>query len=413
MTDQNAVDVKDAGPGQEEIIAFLKKLFPRDAWPQIWLVGGIVRDFLLGKACRDIDLATTMPAATLKLLGFRLVEGKSTLPIHFMADPEFGIIEVVTIDAAGGLVEDLLRRDFTCNALALSLNGKLFDPLGSQEDMKNRLLRACSRESFIDDPLRIFRAFRFQTEGWRLVPETEALIRAKSWENELSGIPVERFSREMLKALKGNCPAEFFREMISFDVGRSYLPELFRMPDIPAGPIDKHPEGDLFTHACQVLQRVAAVTTDPLTRFCAFFHDLGKLSTAPELYPRHHGHEDAGFDLAREFCNRLSLSAAHRTALSWICRLHGNAGGWQELRDATKIRMADQARRAGIVRILPLVAAGDKPDGGSMPRWEEAVRVAGMSTLQVGIERSRLEAMPVEKRADFVLQKRIEWFRRE
>ena len=75
--------------------------------------------------------------------------------------------------------------------------------------------------------------------------------------------------------------------------------------------------------------------------------------------------------------------------------------------------MADQARRAGIVSSLPLVTAGDKPDGGSMARWEEAVRVAGMSTLQLGIERSRLETMPVEKRADFVLQKRIEWFRRE
>ncbi len=100
-------------------------------------------------------------------------------------------------------------------------------------------------------------------------------------------------------------------------------------------------------------------------------------------------------------------------ALMWICRLHGNGGHWQELRDATKIRMADQARRAGIIDILPLVVAGDKPNGGSMPRWEEAVRVAGMSTLQLGIERSRLEAMPVEKRADYVLQKRIVCFRRE
>ena len=394
-------------------LALVKTLFPENVWPKIWIVGGTVRDHLLGKEGDDIDLDAVLTPQELTACGFRSVDPVTSAPIWFRHIPGIGKIEVTLLGDAGQLTEDIFRRDFTVNALAMTLDGELIDLTGGVRDLEKIELRACSRESFVDDPIRIFRAFRFQTEGWRLTPETEALIRAKSWEKELSGIPVERFSREMLKALKGNCPAEFFREMIRFDVGRSYLPELFRMPDIPAGPIDKHPEGDLFTHACQVLQRVATATTDPLTRFCAFFHDLGKLSTAPELYPRHHGHEDAGFDLAREFCNRLSLSAAHRTALSWICRLHGNAGGWQELRDATKIRMADQARRAGIVRILPLVAAGDKPDGGSMPRWEEAVRVAGMSTLQVGIERSRLEAMPVDKRADFVLQKRIEWFRRE
>ncbi len=394
-------------------LALVKTLFPENVWPKIWIVGGTVRDHLLGKEGDDIDLDAVLTPQELTACGFRSVDPVTSAPIWFRHIPGIGKIEVTLLGDAGQLTEDIFRRDFTVNALAMTLDGELIDLTGGVRDLEKIELRACSRESFVDDPIRIFRAFRFQTEGWRLTPETEALIRAKSWEKELSGIPVERFSREMLKALKGNCPAEFFREMIRFDVGRSYLPELFRMPDIPAGPIDKHPEGDLFTHACQVLQRVATATTDPLTRFCAFFHDLGKLSTAPELYPRHHGHEDAGFDLAREFCNRLSLSAEHRTALSWICRLHGNAGGWQKLRDATKIRMADQARRAGIVRILPLVAAGDKPDGGSMPRWEEAVRVAGMSTLQVGIERSRLEAMPVDKRADFVLQKRIEWFRRE
>ena len=380
-------------------LALVKTLFPENVWPKIWIVGGTVRDHLLGKEGDDIDLDAVLTPQELTACGFRSVDPVTSAPIWFRHIPGIGKIEVTLLGDAGQLTEDIFRRDFTVNALAMTLDGELIDLTGGVRDLEKIELRACSRESFVDDPIRIFRAFRFQTEGWRLTPETEALIRAKSWEKELSGIPVERFSREMLKALKGNCPVEFFREMIRFDVGRSYLPELFRMPDIPAGPIDKHPEGDLFTHACQVLERVATVSADPLTRFCSFFHDLGKLATAPDLYPRHHGYEDAGFDLAREFCNRLSLSAEHRTALSWICRLHGNAGGWQELRDATKIRMADQARRAGIVRILPLVAAGDKPDGGRMPRWEEAVRVAGMSTLQVGIERSRLEAMPEIGRA--------------
>ena len=392
-------------------LALVKTLFPENVWPRIWIVGGTVRDHLMGKEGDDIDLDAVLTPQELAACGFRSVDPVTSAPIWFRHIPGIGKIEVTRLGEATDLTGDIFRRDFTVNALAMTLDGELVDLTGGVRDLEKKELRACSPESFVDDPLRIFRGFRFETEGWRLVPETEALIRAKSWEKELSEIPVERFSREMLKALTGNCPVEFFREMIRFEVGRSYLPELFRMPDIPAGPIDKHPEGDLFTHACQVLERVAAATADPLTRFCSFFHDLGKLSTAPDLYPRHHGHEDAGFDLAKEFCNRLSLSAAYRNALCWICRLHGNGGHWQELRDATKIRMSDQARWAGIIDILPLVVAGDKPDGGNMPRWEEAVCVAGMSTLQLGIERSRLEAMTVEKRADYVLQKRIVCFR--
>ena len=309
-------------------LALVKTLFPENVWPRIWVVGGTVRDHLMGKEGDDIDLDAVLTPEELTACGFRSVDPVTSAPIWFCHIPGIGKIEVTVLGDAGQLNGDIFRRDFTVNALAMTLDGELVDLTGGVRDLESKELRACSPESFVDDPLRIFRAFRFETEGWHLVPETEALIRAKSWEKELSGIPVERFSREMLKALKGNCPAEFFCEMIRFDLGRSYLPELFQMPDVPAGPIDKHPEGDLLTHACQVLQRVAATTADPLTRFCAFFHDLGKLSTAPELYPRHHGHEDAGFDLAREFCNRLSLSTAHRTALSWICRLHGNGSHW-------------------------------------------------------------------------------------
>jgi tRNA nucleotidyltransferase (CCA-adding enzyme) len=162
----------------------------------------------------------------------------------------------------------------------------------------------------------------------------------------------------------------------------------------------------------QVLQRVAANSGDPLARFCAFFHDLGKLATAPELYPKHHGHDIAGFGMAVEFCNRLALSTAHRKALAWISSLHGKANKWDELRDSSKIKMAEQAIKADIVGILPLVAAADKPGGQPIAGWDAAVRIAGMNTRELGIDQEKLEAMPVKNRPSFILQKQVEVLKR-
>jgi tRNA nucleotidyltransferase (CCA-adding enzyme) len=111
--------------------------------------------------------------------------------------------------------------------------------------------------------------------------------------------------------------------------------------------------------------------------------------------------------MAVPFCNRLRLSAAHRTALAWTSSLHGKANKWDELRNSSKIKMAEQAIKGGIVRILPLVAAADKAGCVPMAGWDEAVRVAGMSTRELEIDQEQLEAMPIKSRAAFILQKRV------
>jgi len=224
----------------------------------------------------------------------------------------------------------------------------------------------------------------------------------------LAAMPTERFSAEMLKALPLKTPERFFQLMIEFGVGAEFLPEIFRMALIPAGPLQHHPEGDLLTHSIQVLQRTAANSLDPLARFCALFHDLGKLATDPALYPKHHGHDNAGFSIAVEFCNRLRLSTEHRKALAWVSSLHGKANKWHELRDSSKLKMAEQAFKAGIVEILPLIAAADKACGLPMSGWEDVVRIAAMSTRELGIAQESLESMAVKNRAAFILQKRVE-----
>jgi tRNA nucleotidyltransferase (CCA-adding enzyme) len=393
------------------ILSFLKSLFPPSLHDRVLLVGGTVRDMLAGRKGEDIDLVTALSPVELTTLGFRPVEASSGAAIYFRHHPQFGTIEATRIDSMADLEDDLLRRDFTVNAMAMDLSGVRIDPLGGEEDLKAGILKACSEKSFSGDPLRVFRAFRFEAGGLRIAPGTAALIRRGDWSAAFGAMPTERFSAEMLKALARKEPERFFRRMIEFNVGAEFLPEIFLMPQVPAGPLQHHPEGDLFTHSAQVLQRVAAVTDSPLARFCGFFHDLGKLATDPALYPRHYGHDTTGFAMAVEFCTRLCLPSTHRKALAWVSSLHGKANSWDGLRDSSKLKMAEQALKGGIVDILPLVAAADKPGGLPMAGWEDVVRVAGMSTRELGIDQEKLENMPVRNRPPFILQKRVDALR--
>jgi tRNA nucleotidyltransferase (CCA-adding enzyme) len=395
----------------KNILDRLKGIFSEDTHPRIFLVGGAVRDILLGREPVDIDLAAALTADELAALGFHLVQGKSTAAIWQRHAEGFGNIEATPLADAAGLTDDLRRRDFTINAMAMTLAGDVIDPLDAVSDLRQKRLAACSRRTFIDDPLRVFRAFGFAADGWRMAPGCDLLLRRRDWSRELSSIPVERFSREMLKALEKPEAWRFFQLMLEMDAGRCYLPELFRMPHVPAGPLEHHLEGDLFSHSIQVLQRVSVASCDPLTRFCAFFHDIGKLDTPPPLYPRHHGHEQAGFGIADRFCRRLRLPTHYCKALSWVSRLHGRLSRWDELRDSTKLRTAEQAIKGGIADILPLVSAADKAGGTEPGEWREVLRVAGMSSTDLGVELQDLERMQPPARADFILQKRVERFR--
>jgi len=395
----------------KNILDRLKGIFPADTHPRIFLVGGAVRDLLLGEGNTDIDLAAALTTEEFVALGFHLVQGRSTAAIWHRHVSGLATIEATPLADAAGLADDLRRRDFTINAMAMTLAGDLIDPLDGRIDLNRQLLRACSPQTFSADPLRIFRALRFEADGWETVLDTERLIRERDWSRTWKAIPIERFSRELLKAMQLKEPGKFFQRMLEFKAGEEYLPEIFCMTHIPAGPLIHHPEGDLFTHACQVLQRVAGVCNDPLTRFCAMFHDLGKLSTDPTLYPKHHGHDQAGFGMSLEFCRRLRLPAHYGKALAWVSRLHGTFNLWGQLRDSTRIRMADQALKGGIADILPLVSAADKAGGMEPGEWREALRIAGMSSADLGIDPQDLERMQPSRRTDYILQKKVERFR--
>ena len=408
---QDCQEVNQLSGEQDLLLQKLRPLFPANRHEHVFVVGGSVRDSLLGLPVNDHDLVAAVAEELLASLGFRLVSGRSTVPVWFRHDAAIGTVELIRLDDICRLDADLRRRDFTINAIALSLSGSLYDPLNGQHDLQQRLLRVCSGQSFVDDPLRLIRAVRFVANGWQLAPETVQLIQQQDWAEQLACLPVERFSREMVKALAARQPERFFELLVSFGLGTDWLPELFRMPAIPAGPLQHHPEGDLLTHCLQVLQRAAAVSPDPLTRFCAFFHDIGKLATAPALYPKHHGHDAAGFKPALSLCKRLCLPTEWGRALAWISRLHTNLNRWSELRHATRLRIADQAHKAGISLILPIVSAADKPGNSTPDQWLQALEIATMNSAQLGIDKDQLETMQAKHRPDFILQHRIRLLR--
>lgn len=390
------------------VINQVKALFPENLHQQIWLVGGTVRDLLLGQPVQDIDLVAALSGSQLEMAGFRPVCPVSSSPIWFKHKPGLGNVEVTVIDNPATMVQELKRRDFTINAMKMGLDGLLFDPLNGQADLADGQLRPCAEDSLYDDPIRVFRAFRFAADGWQLHHEAVQQLNSRQWEELFEDIPVERFSREMVKALARQKPELFFQLMVKYQTGTSYLPEIFKMGQVPAGPLQYHPEGDLFSHSIQVMQKVAAEITDPLARFCGLFHDLGKLCTKPELYPRHHGHDKAGFEPAKALCQRLKLPVAWGKALAWCCCLHTTANNWSELRPATKIRLAERASKAGISRILPLVSSADKPDSSTMTGWQVALQIAASSATELGIYSDFLQTIPFKQRPDYILQKQVE-----
>jgi len=394
-----------------DIFEILRSLFPPTLHDRLHLVGGAVRDLLLGRPVTDLDLTASLPPDVLTTLGFRLVAGKSTSPIWLKHLPGVGKIEITLLTDSAERDGDLRRRDFTVNAMAMSLQGELHDPLGGRIDLESHLLRPCSDSTFTDDPIRFFRAFRFAADDWELSPECSALIRSSSAQSQSVDAPIERFSREMLKALAGRSPDRFFLLMHEYAAGSCYLPELFRMAKVPAGPLLYHPEGDLLTHSLQVLQRITAATDDPVARFCAFFHDLGKLATEPARYPRHHGHEEAGYRTSPGFCSRLKLPASYGRSLAWCSRLHGKLNKWDEMRDTTKILTAEQALRAGIEVMVPLVSAADKSGYSPPAEWQQALVIAAMTTDALGMDRTMLDSIPPERRKEMILQKKGEVLR--
>lgn len=310
----------------------------RAAGRQLYLVGGSVRDELLGRAHQDIDLATDAPPEETK----RLVREAGADGV-FAVGEKFGTIGALfgerkveittfrseaytprsrkpTVAFGTSLVGDLARRDFTINALARDLaTGALIDPFGGQRDLAARRIRAVGRpeERFDEDPLRMLRAVRLAAElGFAIEPATRAAITAQA--HRLRDISQERIAEELNRLLVAPHPAYGLRLLADLGLMGEVLPELLAMRDMPQGG---RRFKNVFDHTLQV---VAKVPPDPDLRWAALLHDIGKPATIGWENGQVHfrGHERVGAEIAERLLTRLRFDRQRIERITKLVALH-------------------------------------------------------------------------------------------
>lgn len=305
---------------------------------EVYLVGGAVRDGLLGLKIYDRDWVVVGATPEEMLAeGFQQVGKDFPVFLHPKSREEYALARTerkagvgyhgfeVFADPSVTLEEDLIRRDLTINAMAESATGVMVDPYGGQEDLKKKQLRHVSA-AFAEDPLRVLRVARFAAKlaclEFEVAPETQVLMARMVQGGELADLTPERVWQEMVKAFNTPTPSVFFDVLNSVGAVELLFPELFALQGV-AQPEKHHPEGDAWIHTMMVLDAAARLSDDPMVRFAALVHDLGKGLTPKALWPKHHGHEAAGVPVVAQLCERYHVPKKWQQHASRVTRWHG------------------------------------------------------------------------------------------
>ncbi|HSD17747.1 MAG TPA: multifunctional CCA addition/repair protein [Thermomonas sp.] len=407
---------------------------------QVYLVGGAVRDALLGLPAGDHD-HVVVGASMQQMLdaGFRQVGRDFPVFLHPRSGEEYALARterksarghagfVVHADPSVTLEEDLRRRDFTINAIARAGDGRLLDPFGGAADIEARVLRHVG-DAFIEDPLRVLRAARFMARfaprGFSVAPETLALMRQMAGGGELAELVPERVWQELAKALRSASPAAFLRTLRDADALRVVLPEVDALYGVPQRA-EYHPEVDTGTHVELVCDMVARLAPgDDLVGYAALCHDLGKALTPADVLPAHVMHEQRGVSPVIGLSQRLKVPAEHRDLAVLCCREHLNVHRIGELKPATVhdlIARCDGFRKPKRIDQLATVCEADKrgrsglseapyPQAGTLRRLHaaalavrsDAIAAQGISGPEFGeaLRKGRIAAIAEAKRDD-------------
>jgi len=404
---------------------------------EIYLVGGAVRDRLLGLPPGDRDwVVVGQTPESMLAAGFRPVGRDFPVFLHPRTGEEYALARterksapghrgfVVHADPSVTLEQDLARRDFTINAIAQDEAGHLVDPYGGARDIEARVLRHVG-PAFVEDPLRVLRAARFMARlaplGFRVAPETMALMQRMAAGGELASLVPERVWQELCKALAAAQPSAFLRTLREAGALAAVLPEVDALYGVPQRP-EYHPEVDTGVHQELVSDMAATLAPgDTVVGFAALTHDLGKALTPAHVLPRHIGHEQAGMTPLRALCERLKLPLEHRDLALIACREHLNVHRLFELRDATVhdlLQRCDAFRKPARVAALALVCEADKrgrlglqdapyPQGAALQRLHAAAMAVnardivreGMDGPQIGqaLRKARVRAIGVAR----------------
>ena len=330
---------------------------------QIYMVGGAVRDALLGLPVQDRDwvVVGATPEA-LAAQGYVPVGKDFPVFLHPASREEYALARTERKTAQGyrgfavhaapdvTLEEDLARRDLTINAIAQGDDGVLTDPYGGQRDIAARVLRHVT-EAFAEDPVRILRVARFAARfpDFSIAPDTMALMQRMVTDGEVDALVPERVWQELARGLMAQQPSRMFEVLRECGALTKLLPEVARLWGVPQRA-EYHPEVDTGVHLMMVLDMAARLHAPLAVRFACLGHDLGKGTTPVAEWPRHIGHEERSAHLLKALCLRLRVPKDCSELADGVAREHGN------------IHRSSEFGAAALVRLLERCDAFRKPE---------------------------------------------------
>ncbi|ASY80677.1 multifunctional CCA tRNA nucleotidyl transferase/2'3'-cyclic phosphodiesterase/2'nucleotidase/phosphatase [Pectobacterium polaris] len=323
---------------------------------KIYLVGGAVRDSLLGLPVTEKDwVVVGATPENLLAQGYQQVGKDFPVFLHPVSRDEYALARTERKSGKGytgfvchaapdvTLEQDLLRRDLTINAIARTERGDLIDPYHGRRDLENRVLRHVS-DAFSEDPLRVLRVARFAARfahlGFQIAEETMALMQKMAHEGELAYLTPERVWKETEKALGTSSPDVYFQVLRDCGALAVLFPEIDNLYGVPA-PAKWHPEIDTGIHTMMTVAMAARLSPEIDVRFATLCHDLGKGLTPPELWPRHLGHGPAGVKLVEALCQRLRVPNPIRDLAKLVAEYHDLVHTVQVLQPKTLLKLFD------------------------------------------------------------------------
>lgn len=341
---------------------------------ETYLVGGAVRDALLGLEVKDRDwVVVGSDARTLLSQGYKLVGRDFPVFLHPLTREEFALARTERKTGKGysgfscyaapdvTLEQDLMRRDLTINAMAQDADGRIIDPFGGQADLRGKILRHVS-PAFVEDPVRILRTARFAARyGFAVAPETMSLMRGMVESGEARALVPERVWKELARGLMEDHPERMIEVLRECGALKVVLPEVDALFGVPQRA-DYHPEIDSGIHTLLTLRRAAALGLTLPERYAALLHDLGKARTPAEILPRHHGHDLAGVEPVQAVNTRLRVPKACAELAESVCRWHIMLHSVKTLRGKTVLNVlqrTDAFRRPKRFRMMLNVCLAD------------------------------------------------------
>ena len=327
-----------------------------------YMVGGAVRDALLGLPVKDHDwVVVGATPEDLTAQGYLPVGKDFPVFLHPQTKEEYALARTERKTARGyhgfqihaapdvTLEQDLARRDLSINAIAQDEAGALIDPHNGQADIKSKTLRHVS-DAFREDPVRILRLARFAARfaDFSVAPETMQLMREMTQAGEVDALVAERVWQELSRGLMEDAPSRMFEVLRACGALQKLLPEVDRLWGVPQRA-DYHPEVDTGVHLMMVLDMSAHLKVNLPIRFACLCHDLGKGTTPEDVLPKHIGHEMRSAKLLKGVCERLRVPVECRELASVVAYEHGN------------IHRSDGLNAAAVVRLLERCDAFRKP----------------------------------------------------